>query len=90
MQVLAKLNFDNPLFNKLQVFRAEIERSRPVDLQHYQTRKVDERSKVLSVGAAKTGTIDVDAKKVFLCYFKSEQLRQIKISNDNISGNVNT
>lgn len=50
------------------MFKAEIEPAEALDPQHYHKKKVDERSKVLSVGAGKTGTIDVTAKKALFCH----------------------
>uniref|UniRef100_A0A0R3RYT3 CRAL-TRIO domain-containing protein n=1 Tax=Elaeophora elaphi TaxID=1147741 RepID=A0A0R3RYT3_9BILA len=49
--------------DNIKIFKAELERAKTLDPQHYHQRRLDERSKVLSVGAGKTGTIDVTAKK---------------------------
>ncbi|VBB31024.1 unnamed protein product [Acanthocheilonema viteae] len=49
--------------DNIKVFKAEIERAKALDPQHYHQRRLDEKSKVLSVGAGKTGTIDVNAEK---------------------------
>ncbi|EJW84072.1 CRAL/TRIO domain-containing protein [Wuchereria bancrofti] len=49
--------------DKIKVFKAELEHAKALDPQYYHKKKVDEKSKVLSVGAGKTGTIDVNVKQ---------------------------
>lgn len=60
---------------KLQVFKAEMESAKTIDPKNYHQKRLDERSKVLSVGAGKTGTIDVNAKKVL--FFSLKRLRKV-------------
>ncbi|CAG9540929.1 unnamed protein product [Cercopithifilaria johnstoni] len=49
--------------NNIKVFKAEIERVKALNPQNYHQKRFDERCKVLSVGAGKTGTIDINVKK---------------------------
>uniref|UniRef100_A0A2K6WBX0 CRAL-TRIO domain-containing protein n=1 Tax=Onchocerca volvulus TaxID=6282 RepID=A0A2K6WBX0_ONCVO len=49
--------------DKIKVFKAKLELAQPLDPRQHYKKEMDERSKVLSIGAGKTGTIDVNVKK---------------------------